>query len=338
MKSHDFAYHLTNFLTIYLPRNRNASQNTILSYRDTFSKFLRFCQDERKIAPEKLRIDMLNYQLIEDFLFWLNTSFGARISTQNQRLGAIRSFIKYLQIASPEHLLVCQGILALRSKRKSRPLVKYLTHDEIKCLLAQPNAKTWEGRRDLALLSLLYDSAARVQEICDITVGDIRINTPATVILSGKCRKSRIVPISSSVSELLTQYITERDLGLPGKAAQPLFQNRQGTPLTRGGISYILSKYMKRANETDSNLLSSKLTPHSLRHSKAMHLLESGVNLIYIRDFLGHEDINTTQIYARADPEVKRTAIIKAHTNNIAPQLPAWQDNPGLMKFLKSLG
>ena len=107
MKNYDFAYHLTNFLTVYLPRNRNASQNTILSYRDTFSKLLQFCQDERNIAPDKLRIEQLNYHLIEDFMLWLETSFGASISTQNQRLGAIRSFIRYLQIASPEHLLLC---------------------------------------------------------------------------------------------------------------------------------------------------------------------------------------------------------------------------------------
>ena len=338
MKNHDFAYHLTNFLTVYLPRHRNASQHTILSYRDTFSKFLLFCQNERGIPPEKLCLDMFSYQLIDDFLCWLEISLGAAVSTRNQRLGALRSFIRYLQIASPEHLLLCHSILALRSKRNARPLVKYLTHNEIKHLLALPDASSWEGRRDLALLSLLYDSAARVQEICDVTVGDVRTNAPSTVKLSGKCRKSRIVPLSSPVSALLKQYIKERALDLSGKATQPLFQNRQGTSLTRGGVSYILTKYSDKSKGCNSNPLPTKLTPHSLRHSKAMHLLESGVNLIYIRDFLGHEDIKTTQIYARADPEIKRNAILKAHVDDSAPQLPAWQDNPGLMKFLKNLG
>jgi len=337
MKNYDFAYYLTNYLTVYLPHHRNASQNTILSYRDTFSEFLRFGQDERGIPPEKLRLDMLNHQIIEDFLFWLETSLGVGVSTRNQRLGAIRSFIRYLQIESPDHLLLCQGILALRSKRNARPTVNYLTHDEIKCLLAQPDANSWEGRRDLVLLSLLYDSAARVQEICDITVGDVRTNAPATVKLTGKLRKTRIVPISAPVSELLKQYLSERNLGLPGRAAQPLFLNKQHTKLTRGGVSYILSKYISKAAEHDDSL-PQKLTPHSLRHSKAMHMLEAGINLIYIRDFLGHEDIKTTQVYARADPEVKRNAILKAYESTSSPLLPAWQDNPGLMKFLKSLG
>ena len=338
MKSYDFAYYVTNFLTVYLPRHRNASPNTIMSYRDTFSKLLCFCQDERGIKPEKLSLSKLDNQLVGDFLLWLETSLGSCVSTRNQRLGAIRSFFRYLQLESPEHLLLCQGILALHSKRKERPVIKYLTHDEIKLLLAQPDAYSWDGRRDLALLSLLYDSAARVQEICDVTVGDIHTGKPSTVKLSGKCRKSRIVPISAPVADLVKQYIAERALDSPGMAAQPLFQNKQGTELTRGGVSYILSKYVDKANEETPNSLTEDLTAHCLRHSKAMHLLEAGVNLIYIRDFLGHEDIKTTQVYARANPEVKREAIIKAHASDSAPQLPAWQDNPGLMKFLHSLG
>jgi site-specific recombinase XerD len=190
MKSYDFAYYLTDYLTVYLPRHRNASQNTILSYRDTFSELLRFCQDERGIRPEKLRLNKIDNQLIEDFLLWLESSLGVSVSTRNQRLGAIRSFFRYLQIESPEHLLLCQGILALRFKRREKALIKYLTHDSIKCLLAQPDTNDWNGRRDLALLSLLYDSAARVQEICDVTVGDIYTKHPATVKLMGKWRKS----------------------------------------------------------------------------------------------------------------------------------------------------
>lgn len=338
MKNYDFAYHITNFLTVYLPRQCNASQETILSYRDTFSNLLRFCQEERKLAPEKVRFDKIDARLIEDFMLWLESSRGSGASTRNQRLAAIRSFFRYLQIEAPEHLLLCQSILSLKRARKSKPMMNYLTHDQIKLLLDQPDANDWNDRRDLTMLYLLYDSAARVQEICDITVGDVHTAAPVTVRLTGKLRKTRIVPLSASVAELLQQYINERGLNVPGKAATPLFANRRGKKLTRGGVSYILAKYVDSVLETSPAVLPTKITPHCLRHSKAMHLLESDVNLIYIRDFLGHEDVKTTQVYAKANPELKREAIVKAHADESAPQLPAWQDNPGLMKFLKSLG
>ena len=338
MKNYDFAYHITNFLTVYMPRQRGASQNTILSYRDTFSNLLRFCQEERGIAPEKLRFDKIDAKMIQDFMLWLESSQGASASTRNQRLAAIRSFFRYLQIEAPEHLLLATSVLAIQKARKSKPVIKYLTHDQTQALFACPDASDWNERRDLALLYLLYDSAARVQEICDVTIGDLHLESPATVRLTGKGKKTRIIPLSVTVAALLTQYMTERELNAPGKATQPLFANRQNKKLTRGGVSYILGKYVDRANENNENAVPDDLTPHCLRHSKSMHMLESGVNLIYIRDFLGHEDVKTTQVYAKANPELKREAILKAHADDTAPQLPAWQNNPGLMKFLKSLG
>ena len=338
MKNYDFAYHITNFLTVYLPRQRNASQNTILSYRDTFSNLLLFCQEERGIAPEKMRFDKIDAKLIEDFMLWLESSREAGASTRNQRLAAIRSFFRYLQIEAPEHLMLSTSILAIKRARKSKPVVKYLTHNQTQKLFDGPDINDWDERRDLALLYLLYDAAARVQEICDVTVGDVYTASPATARLTGKGQKTRIVPISSAVAALLQQYVQERGLNTLGKAAQPLFTNRQGKKLTRGGVSYILSKYVDRANEAKAESLPDDVTPHCLRHSKSMHLLESRVNLIYIRDLLGHEDVKTTQVYAKANPELKRDAILKSHVDESAPQLPAWQDNPGLMKFLKSLG
>jgi len=338
MKNYDFAYHITNFLTVYLPRQRNASKETILSYRDTYSNLLRFCKEERSLPPEKVRFNQINAHLIEDFMLWLESSRGSSASTRNQRLAAVRSFFRYLQIEAPEQLLLCQSILSLKRAKTPKPMVKYLTHNQIKLLLEQPNVNDWDDRRDLAILYLLYDSAARVQEICDVKVCDIHTSAPATVRLTGKNSKTRIVPMSDAVSILLQQYINERGLNTPGFASRPLFTNRQGNKLTRSGVSYILAKYVEKANEDASDIKIEKITPHCLRHSKAMHLLESGVNLIYIRDFLDHEDIKTTQMYARANPEVKRDAILKAHASESASQLPAWKDNPGLMKFLKSLG
>lgn len=337
MKNYDFAYHITNFLTVYLPRQRNASQNTILSYRDTFSNLLRFCQEKQGISPEKLRFEKINAKLIEDFMLWLESSQKASASTRNQRLAALRSFFRYLQIEAPEHLLLSTSILSIRKARKSKPIVKYLMHDEVQRLFNEPDVNDWAERRDLALLYLLYDAAARVQEICDVTVGDVHIDSPATVRLTGKGRKSRIVPLSAAVATLLHSYMEERGLNELGRAAQPLFTNRQGKKLTRGGISYVLTKYVSRTNADSTDSLPNNITPHCLRHSKSMHLLESGVNLIYIRDFLGHEDVKTTQMYAKANPELKREAILKASADIDTPQFPAWQDNQGLMNFLKNL-
>jgi site-specific recombinase XerD len=284
-----------------------------------------------------MRFDRIDAKLIQDFMLWLEASQGASTSTRNQRLAAIRSFFRYLQIEAPEHLLLATSILAIQKARKSKPVMKYLTHDQTQSLFACPDSNDWDERRDLALLYLLYDSAARVQEICDVTAGDVHAEPPATVRLIGKGRKARIVPLSATVAALLAQYIQERGLNSPGKAGQSLFANRQGKKLTRGGVSYILGKYVGRVNEANPDAIPRDVTPHCLRHSKSMHLLESGVNLIYIRDFLGHEDIKTTQVYAKANPELKREAILKAHADDSAPQLPAWQSNPGLMKFLKSL-
>lgn len=337
MKKYDFAYYLTDFLSVYLPRHRNASKNTILSYRDTFSKILRYCKDERGIAPEKFRVEMFDAKFVRGFLLWLEVSGGASPTTCNQRLSCIRSFYRYLQIEAPEHLVISAAVLSLKPKRRAKPLVKYLTHDEILLLLSMPDVSEWDGRRDAAMLSLLYDSGARVQEICDVTVGDLRTNAPSTVKLTGKGRKTRIVPLSGSVAEMLAQYVFERNLDTPGNAVHPLFTNRQGNKLTRGGVSYILTKYSGKVNSETPNALPDGLTPHSLRHSKAMHMLESGINLIYIRDFLGHEDVKTTQVYAKANPEVKRNAIVNAHHDDTAPRLPAWQNDPDLMQYLKNM-
>jgi site-specific recombinase XerD len=185
------------------------------------------------------------------------------------------------------------------------------------------------------MLSVLYDTAARVQELIDMTAGDVRLDAPAQVRILGKGRKVRVVPLMENTAELLRQYIDEYHLSLPENYDQPLFRNRQGNALTRVGVNYILQKYLKKIQDTDPQL-KQKITPHTLRHTKAMHLVQGGVSLDIVRDFLGHADIKTTELYARANLEMKRAAIEKVSPAP-TPNLPSWKENKSLLQWLQQL-
>jgi site-specific recombinase XerD len=338
MKPTNFAYYLTDFLSKYLPGILGLSPNTIMSYRDTFRLFLTFCSEQKKINPEKFSLDNMNREIIEDYLEWLETKRKCIASTRNVRLAAIHSFCRYLQIEFPDYIHQAQQILSIPMKKIKKISVEYISLDAMKILLEKPDKMTKKGRRDIVLLSLLYDSGARVQELADLKVGDIRTEFPATVKLTGKGNKSRIVPLMKPMAELLKQYLYENNLTEPYRSDYPLFFNRSKRKLTRAGIAYILKKYACKVIKDNPGLFPDKLTPHCLRHSKAIHLLQSGVNLVYIRDFLGHANISTTEIYARIDGEMKRKALEKINNKVVSDKLPEWQSNAGLMTWLKNLG
>ena len=336
MKKANFSVLLSSFLSDYLPNKKNVSSNTISSYCDTFRLFLIYCRDEQRLSIEKLSIDDLSLDLIHNFLSWVEIDRKCSISTRNQRLAAIHAFFKYVQAERPQSLLLCQKILNIPSKRKSKPSIKYLTSNEIKLILEQPNTSNTRGRRDLIILSLLYDTGARVQELVDLSVRDIRLDYPTKVHLTGKGRKSRTVPIMKATTELLKKYLNEQGLLSAGKLDYPLFFNQQRNRLTRAGVTYILKKYVEQAASI-SPLITNDVTPHILRHSKAMHLLEAGVNIIYIRDLLGHVDVSSTEIYARASNEMKREALEKLTTIDV-PSVPSWTTDSDLLSWLKDFG
>jgi site-specific recombinase XerD len=338
MSKQDFAYHLTNYLSIFLPGQKGLRPHSILSYRDAFVLFLKFCQQYKSIKIERLSFRHMSRKLVEEFLLWLECDNGCGASTRNQRLTAIRSFFRYVQTEAPEHLLLCQSIVSIERKKHAKPVVNYLTHDGIKAILAQPNTETQSGRRDLALLETFYDSAARVQELCDLIISDVRLDAPATLRLTGKHGKVRYVPLTSPVVSLLRQYLHENNLISQATQSIPLFINRSAQPLTRSGVRYILKKYVDQARLVAPANIPEKVTPHCMRHSKAMHLLQSGSNLIYIRDFLGHEDIETTQIYAKADPEMKRKALTSSLNDDLPAKMPSWKNNPDLLSRLMAMG
>lgn len=338
MKPTDFAYHLTTYLSRYLPSNIGASRNTICSYRDTFTLLLRFCFEEKAIAVEKITLETFQKPIIDEFLTWLETGRGCTVSTRNQRLAAIHAFFRYVQLEEPGHLFLCQQILAIPMKRSNSKSIHYLTLGAIKVILEAPDTTCLRGRRDLVLLSLMYDTGARVQEIADLTPADIRLEPPSTIKLTGKGNKSRLVPLMTPTTKLLDQYLSEHDLTSAARSSNPLFENRSRGKLTRAGIAYILDKYVEEARHAHPELIPKVVSPHSFRHSKAMHLLQAGVNLVYIRDLLGHVSIKTTEVYARTDSMMKRMALEKAYQATSPIEMPVWQQNQELLKWLKDLG
>ena len=327
MKPTDFAQHLTNYLSSYLSGQRGVSSNTIKSYRDTFCLLLDYCKNCLGLKIEKFQLNQLDNKLIEGFLRWLENERGNSVSTRNQRLAAIHAFFRYLQIESPENLFLCQRNLAIPFKKHQRPHINYLSGEDISKIFAKPDCNKSSGRRDLLILSMLYDTGARVSELINLKVRDVRLDEFPVATLTGKGNKIRHVPLMVNTAVLLRGYIAEHNLNAPHKLDSPLFSNRQNQKLTRAGVTYILQKY------TDT-----KVTPHVLRHTKAMHLLQASVNIVYIRDLLGHVDIATTEIYAKADTEMKRAALEKVYQDLTPKDMPSWKTDAGLMDWLHSLG
>lgn len=338
MKPTDFAIQLSRYLGSYLPGQSGCSMNTVRSYRDAFSLLL-YCRDERQMPPHKLTLEQIDRHLVEGVLQWLENCRGCSASIRNDRLAAIYTFYTYLQYEAPHLLERCQEILSIPYKKVQKKVMSYLSLDEIQALLAQPDTRTTSGRRDLTKLSLLYDTGARVQELADLKFGDIRLSSPTVIRLSGKGGKVYLVPIMSPTEKLLWAYWEERDSNYSAHNAYPLFCNRDGKKLTRAGIAYILNKYVTQAQSLGGISPQTVVSPHVLRHSKAMHLLQSGVNLVYIRDLLGHVDVSTTEVYAHADERFKREALMLAYPSpSPEPDKTAWQKNLNLMDWLKSLG
>jgi len=335
MKTTDFAECLHSFFTVYLPGIRNVSENTVKSYRDTFKWILTFSEEQWHISAEYLSLSVFNSDFVESFLAWLEKNKGNSISTRNQRLAAIHAFIQYVKLKKPEYLFLHQQILAIRSKKKPQPERNYLLPDTVQSIIKETDWTCKYGQRDAVLLSLMYDSAARVQELADLRVRDVRVAKPYTITLTGKGNKTRSVPVSTNMAELLQAYMAENSMFVTEKLDYPLFFNHQRQKLTRAGISHILKKYCDAARK-ENPLIPKLMSPHILRHSRAMHLLQAGINLVYIRDFLGHAHVTTTEIYARADTETKRAALEKVavHMN---VDLSDWTEDKSLMAMLKNL-
>lgn len=330
---------LTKFFTDYLVGERAASPRTITSYRDAMKLLLTWFKDTERIPPEKLCLSDIDRARILRFLDWLETERGCSPSTRNQRLAVIKSFCRYTATEQPDKLDQVTQVLQIRQKNSLAPELGYLTGDEVKTLLAQPGAGTARALRDTVLLALAYDTAARAQELCDLNVADIRRSTPVTVTVRGKGSKIRYVPVMDPTARLITDYL-DHHAPHPGVGADadPLFSGPNHSRLTRSGIAKLLARHVRTVRTRDPGWAPGlNVTPHTLRRSRAMHLVQAGVNLIHIRDLLGHADVSTTEIYARADAEATRKAIENAYQPLSPEILPDWTEDASLIGWLDAL-
>ncbi len=303
--------HVTRFFTVHLPDIRGVSPNTAASYRDAVSQFLGFCAARSSKRVEDLGMADVDGTALEAFLDHVERERGVSVSTRNQRLAAMRSLFRYIQGRDPAWMEVCSSALAIEKKRCPPPDVGYIRIEGMRAILASPDPTAPGGLAHLAALSLLYESAARAQELIDVRACDMAAGFSA-VVLHGKGGKTRAVPLGRETAAILERHVTA--VGVSGK--DPLIPGRHGK-LTRSGLRHIVEKHSATARESGADV-PRKVTPHMFRHSRAMHLLEAGVNLIYIRDLLGHASVTTTEVYAKANPEMRRRAI-EGRSASIAP-------------------
>lgn len=335
-KPTDFAYHITRYLGEYLPCVKNFSINTIRSYRDTFKLFLLYFDEELNIPMRKIQIKNITPDVVKRFLEWLREKRGSSLCSTNIRLAAIHAFFKYLQSREPQYMFQCQQIMAVEMARTKKPVIGYLSVEDLYLMLSQINESTPQGKRNAAMLYLLYDTGARVQELCDLKIRDVHFGDNPYVLLHGKGKKDRDVPIVTGIAHRVEKYIVENKLTSAACQDMPLFFNSHRKPLTRAGVSYIISKYAAYARDLSPSF-PEKITPHTFRHTKAMHLCQAGINIAYIRDFLGHADLATTEIYAKMNIELLRDALEDAYPELPTEGLSDWEEDDSLMEYLNGL-
>lgn len=337
MKPTELSKYIQKYLLEYLPVTRGLSSNTVASRRDTFTLLLEYMSVEKHLSPDKTEISDLNVETINGFLNWLETQRHSSASTRNLRLTSLKTFFGFIQTVTPDYMFQCQQIIGIPQKKVPDESIEYMSLEGIKALIEVVGVNTKTGFRDLMLLSVLYDCGARVQETADLKVGDVRLQKPETIRLTGKGGKTRIVPLMAPTVKLLIKYFEVKSLSTPSFNSRPLFSNRNGDKLTRAGITYILQKYADIARKRQPGLIPTSISPHHLRHSRAMHMLQAGVPLIYIRDFLGHSEISTTEIYARCDGKQKREAFEAAQPVLSKKETPVWHSDDSLLNWLRSL-
>lgn len=335
----DFSKALQSFFEDYFIKERGYSRHTIKSYSETFSLLLIFLHEIKGIACDHIRFEYLDRTCICEFLTWLEEQRGCQPQTRNQRNAAIKSFFKYMIYYDPVHISRWQDICSIRFKKVVTDTIKYFSVEGICLLLNQIPRETCRGKRDLALLSLLYYGGLRVQEVIDLMPCSIRFEKPYMVEVIGKGAKRRFVYLNEMVIDSLSSYMKQYQLLSPERVQNPLFFNSRGEKLTNAGITYILQKYASSANKISPELVCSKPTPHWLRHSRAEHLLQKGYPIVAIRDMLGHASIQTTEIYARINEKIKEDALLQLSEtiNPNSSKKGNWETNEKLKNYLRGL-
>jgi len=322
---------LQGFFTERMLTQRRASPNTVASYRDTFRLLLAFAQQRTGKTPSKLALEDLDAMLIGAFLDHLEVERHNGVRTRNTRLAAIHSLFAYAALRHPEHAALIQRVLAIPAKRTDRQLVSFLTRDEVDALLAAPDRGTWVGRRDHALLFVAVQTCLRVTELTTLTCADVELGTGAHLRCHGKGRKERITPLTTQACGVLRVWLAERQ----GEPDDPLFPSRRRGPLSRDAVALLVANHADVAAQRCPSLAAKNVSPHVLRHTCAMSLLAVGVDISVIALWLGHESIETTQMYLHADLTIKERALARTAPAGTTPGRYRAPDS--LLAFLDGL-
>jgi site-specific recombinase XerD len=322
---------LQAFFTHRLAQQRQASPHTVAAYRDTFRRLLAFIHQRTGKAPSQLEFEDLDAPLIGAFLQHLEHGRGNSVRTRNARLAAVHSFFRFAAFGHPEHAALIQRVLSIPQKRFDRALICFLAAPEIIALLAAPDRTTWIGRRDRTLLLVALQTGLRVSELTGLACQDVHLGSGAHVRCRGKGRKDRCTPLTAQTVAVLRVWMRERQ----GEPGDPVFPTVRGAALSRDAVEHLLSKYAEIARRSCSSLRDKHVTAHVLRHTCAMHLLQAGVDTSVIALWLGHESVETTQIYLHADLSLKERALARTTPNKLAPG--RFHPSDAVLRFLESL-
>jgi len=327
-----FSALLQGFFSQRLMQQREASPYTIASYRDTFRLLLQFSQKRLHKPPSQLGFEEIDATLIAEFLLDLEKNRGISARSRNLRLTAVRSFFRYATYETPAHAAQIQRVLAIPNKRYERRQIQFLTRGEIEALLSAPNVKSWSGRRDHLLLLVAIQTGLRLAELVNLKPQDVVFGTGAHIRCTGKGRKERCTPLTKQAATLLKSWFRESS----NEKAERVFPNARGRPLSGDGVRYILCKHITTAAQHCPSLHQKRVTPHVLRHTMAMELLQAGVDRAVIALWLGHESVVTTQVYLSANLELKEKILAKT-TLSAGQKTARFQPNDKLLDFLQSL-
>lgn len=323
--------YMKRFFSQYLPQQRNCSSNTIISYRNAIRLFLLYLQEQKKIAPYEITVRDLSTGNIMGFLNDIQESRKNCAVTRNARLAAIRSFVRYLLMMEPTLSCDLQSVLAIPVKRTARRERDFLTREEMDTIIDAPDAETWSGKRDRILFAVMYNTGARVSEIIGVKVSDVRLNPGGTILLHGKGRKERVLLLWNSTAKKMGKWIAGNQL----RDGDVLFPNARGGPLTRSGVEKRLKDAVRTASKKCPSLKSKRVSPHTLRHTTAMHMLQSGAGMPGIAMWLGHESTETTHAYMTSSMKMKEDALKTLQ----APSCGGFRFRPDdtLLAFLESI-
>lgn len=327
---------IIDFFRTYLTNQKGAGKNTIASYSDCIYLLITFCCEHFRITVDQLAVDSIDDKVVLSFLDYLERERGNAPATRNQRLDAIKSFFRFLAAHEPTLVAACERVCAISHKTAETKIIESLAHEEVHAIIDATDPATLAGARDRALFMLMYNTGARVQELVDLTLPDLRLEAPTQVLLTGKGRKQRIVPLWEQTVDTVQYYCELRKTA--GNDSPRLFLNARGKPITRFGIDHLVTKYTRIAIAGCPSLGLRTVTPHIFRHTTALHLIQAGVDIVTVKEWLGHADIKTTMQYLEINLEMKRQALEKCPPPDVGPvpEQPQWQRND-ILRFLHGL-